>query len=97
MRDVYENVWATQTMRNLPGKPVVASIGYRWFSQDHKLHYSGPGESWWGTDLAVVPKGKGQVVISQLRIVENLGKDPVADKLLQNLIRFCQQSVKPSD
>ena len=54
-------------------------------------HYSGPGKSWWGTDLAVVPKGKGQVVVSQLRIVENLGKDPVADKLLQNLIRFSSQ------
>jgi hypothetical protein len=27
-------------------------------------------------------------VVSQLRIVENLGKDPVADKLLKNLVAF---------
>ena len=84
----YENVWATQTLRDLDAEPIVASIGFKWFSEDHKLHYSGPGESWWGADLAIVPKGQGRIVVSQLRIVENLGKDPVADKILYNLIEF---------
>jgi hypothetical protein len=88
MRDVYENVWATQTLRDMKCEPIVASIGFEWFSHDHKMHYSGPGESWWGADLAIVPRGKGRVVISQLRIIENLGKDPVADKLLRNLLEF---------
>ncbi len=88
MRDIYENVWATHTLRDLKGEPIVASVGFEWFSFDHKLHYSGPGESWWGADLAIVPHGKGRLVVSQLRIVENLGKDPVADMLLQNLIAF---------
>ena len=69
-------------------RPIVASIGFEWFSHDHELQYSGPGESWWGADLAVVPHGKGRAVVSQLRIVENLGKDPVADKLLFNMIDF---------
>jgi hypothetical protein len=95
MRDIYENVWATQTLRDLPQEPIVASIGFdwypqnrKWYSQDYKLHYSGPGESWWGADLVIVPKGQGRLVVSQLRIVQNLGKDPVADKLLRNLIEF---------
>ena len=88
MREVYENVWPKQTLRDLGGEAVVASIGFKWFSRDHELQYSGPGESWWGADLAVVPHGKGRAVLSQLRIVENLGKDPVADKLLFNLIDF---------
>jgi beta-galactosidase len=88
MREVYENVWATQTLQDLGGEPIVASIGFQWFSHDHELQYSGPGESWWGADLAVVPHGKGRAVVSQLRIVENLGKDPVADKLLCNMIEF---------
>jgi hypothetical protein len=88
MRDVYENVWARQTLRDLDGEPIIASIGFEWFSADHKLHYSGPGESWWGADLAVVPKGTGRVIVSQLRLVENLGKDPVADTILGNLISF---------
>ncbi|MCB1119975.1 MAG: hypothetical protein KJT03_00380 [Verrucomicrobiae bacterium] len=88
MRDVYENVWATQTLRAIGGEALVASIGFDWFSREHKLHYSGPGESWWGSDLTVVPLGKGKALISQLRIIENLGKDPVADRLLFNIIRF---------
>jgi hypothetical protein len=88
MRDVYENVWATQTLRDLAGEPIVASIGFEWFSADHTLHYSGPGESWWGADLAVVPNGAGRVIVSQLRLVENLGKDPVADRILRNMISF---------
>jgi len=88
MRDVYENVWARQTLQNLGGKALVASIGFAWFSYEHKLHYSGPGAAWWGADLALVPLGKGRCIVSQLRIVENLGRDPVADKLLRNLIAF---------
>jgi hypothetical protein len=88
MRDLYENVWAMQSLRDLAVEPIVASIGFQWFSGEHKLHYSGPGESWWGADLAVVPKGEGRLIVSQLRIVGNLGKDPVADKLLGNLMRF---------
>lgn len=87
MRDTYENVWATQSLRDMEVEPIVASIGFKWFSEDHKLHYSGPGESWWGVDLAIVPHGKGRIVVSQLRIVENLGKDPVADILLRNMIQ----------
>ena len=88
MREIYENVRATQTLLNLDGETIVASIGFEWLSQDRKLQYSGPGESWWGGDLAVVPHAKGRSVVSQLRIVENLGRDPVADKILYNLITF---------
>ncbi|TWT84061.1 Beta-glucuronidase [Planctomycetes bacterium CA13] len=88
MRDIYENVWAAQSLRDMEVEPIVASIGFKWFSENHKLHYSGPGESWWGSDLAIVPHGEGRVIISQLRIVENLGSEPVADKLLFNLIEF---------
>ena len=65
MRDIYENVWATTTLRDLtvPGNSefntVVGSIGFDWFSREHKMHYSGPGASWWGSDIAVIPFGKG--------------------------------------
>jgi hypothetical protein len=94
MRDVYENVWPTMTLRNLKGKDVtaveniVASIGFDWFSVNHKMHYSGPGTSWWGSDLPILSIGKGRCIISQLRLKNNLGKDPVADKILLNLIDF---------
>jgi hypothetical protein len=32
--------------------------------------------------------GKGRCIVSQLRLVENLGKDPVADKILINLVEW---------
>lgn len=94
MRDIYENVWARKTLRNLKSKDdtaietVVGSMGFDWFSRGHKMHYSGPGEEWWGSDVALFPMGKGRVIISQLQLIQHLDKDPVADKIMSNLIDF---------
>lgn len=94
MRNVYENVWPKTTLRDLKGpkdgniETLVGTVAYDWFSEDHKLNYSGPGASWWGSDMAIVPSVKGRYLISQLRLVENLGKDPVADKILFNMIDY---------
>jgi len=91
MGAVYENVWAEITLIGVGGQTVVGAIGFDWFPDydRSKRHYYGPGDTWWGADLAIVPLGKGRCIASQLRLVENLGKDPVADKILHNLIRFC--------
>lgn len=43
------------------------------------------------TELAVVPLGRGRCIASQLRLVDNLGKDPVADRILFNLINWTSQ------
>lgn len=94
MRDIYENVWARKTLRNLQGKgdtaieTVVGSMGFDWFSREHKMHYSGPGEEWWGSDVALFPMGKGLVIVSQLQLLQHLDKDPVADKIMSNLMTF---------
>jgi beta-galactosidase len=94
MRDIYENVWATTTLRDLTIRDnpkvetIVGSIGFDWFSREHKMHYSGPGASWWGSDVVEIPMGKGHCIVSQLRLIENLDKDPVADKILANLIKY---------
>ncbi|MEM7380824.1 MAG: hypothetical protein AAF361_06440 [Bacteroidota bacterium] len=94
MRGIYENVWPRTTLRNLKGtessavETIVGTVAFDWFSVEHKMNYSGPGSSWWGSDLAIIPSGRGRYVISQLRLLENLGKDPVADKILLNMINF---------
>jgi hypothetical protein len=94
MRNEYEHVWAPITLTNLRGltgetpEVVVAAIGHQWFSREHKLHYSGPGASWWGADLAIIPVGKGRCVVSQLKLLPHLGKDPAADLIWNNLLRF---------
>jgi len=91
MLDIYENIWAKTTLRDLEingqkATPIVASIGFDWFSKTHQLQYLGPGESWYGSDLAILPFGKGRCVVSQLRLVENLGKDPVAEIVFWNML-----------
>ena len=94
MRNTYENIWPNRTLRNLEGadqqqiETLVASIGFDWFSREHKMHYTGPGKSWWGSDMAIIPYGDGRCFVSQLRLINNLDKDPVADKILGNIIRY---------
>ena len=47
-------------------------------------HYNGPGEVWWAADVLEAELGKGKMLLSTLQIINYLGKDPVADKLLFN-------------
>jgi hypothetical protein len=51
----------------------------------------GPGDVWWGADVAIAPYGDGRFIASQLRLVENVGKDPAADKIFYNLILFAAE------
>jgi len=90
MGPVYENVFAQSSLLDVPGEAIAVSIGFDWFPEFDRLrrHYYGPGDAWWGTDLGVVPVEKGRCIVSRLRLVENLGKDPAADRILFNLIRF---------
>jgi hypothetical protein len=90
MGPVYENVWAQSTLLDVGGETIAGAIGFDWFPDYDlsKRHYYGPGDVWWGADVAVAPLDKGRCIVSQLRLVENLGKDPVADKILFNLIRW---------
>jgi hypothetical protein len=91
MRELYENVYPIKTIRALEGETLVASVAFTWFNVENNLHFSGPKESWWGADMAIVSHGKGRCLISELRILPNLGKDPVADKILFNMIRYFTQ------
>ena len=51
---------------------------------------------WWGSDILVRPYGNGRLVFTHLRILENIGTDPVADQLFVNLLKhFSRRSVPP--
>lgn len=95
LRNTYENIWPQRTLRNikvngekLNEQPIVASIGFDWFSRGHKLGYKGPGDSWWGADLSFVNFGEGKYLLSQFNVLDYLDQDPVADKLIFNIINF---------
>jgi beta-galactosidase len=93
MGPVYENVWSQSTLQDVVGETLAGAIGFDWFPDYDlgKRHYYGPGDVWWGSDLAIAPIGQGRCILSQLRLVDNLGQDPVADKILYNLIEFASQ------
>ena len=95
LRNTYENIWPQKSLRDIKvnglrikEKPIVASIAFDWFSKGHKMGYQGPGSSWWGADMTFIPVKKGHYLVSQFQLLENLGKDPVADKMLFNIITF---------
>lgn len=89
MGQIYENVWAPQTLMGTGGELIVGSVSHGWYQgEQDSQHHQGPSPAWYGMDMGVVPHGKGRYVLSAVRIVENLGADPVADRILFNLIEW---------
>ncbi|NKB68275.1 MAG: hypothetical protein GKR89_14530 [Candidatus Latescibacteria bacterium] len=63
------------------------NITYDWYSGlKHKQNYIGVSEAFHGADLAPIAHGKGTYILCTYRIVENLAKDPIADRLLRNML-----------
>jgi len=92
MGQVYENVWSPYVLKDMGGELIVGSVSYGFYAapDTDKQCYKGPEPAFYGMDMGIVPHGEGRYVVNTLRLIENLGKDPVADKLLLNLIDFCE-------
>lgn len=91
MGQIYQNVCAAETIVGLNAPPIVGSISYEVPIGDGPLlNYHGPGKAWWGADMISVPYGAGQFILSTLPLQESLGSDPVAEKILYNLIRWAE-------
>tara|TARA_R110002049_G_scaffold45604_2_gene132912 strand:+ start:12163 stop:15099 length:2937 start_codon:yes stop_codon:yes gene_type:complete len=90
MHGVYENVHPDVAMAKQKGNYIAGAIGYDHFPNKDRMkrHYNGPGEVWWAADVMETPFGKGKMLLSTLRIIEFLDKDPVAEKLLYNMINY---------
>jgi len=91
MSGLYENVCPDKSIcRPAEGKYLAGVITY---DQNKNMdimlrHYNGIGDVVYAADVLLVEKGKGKMLYSTMKISENLGKDPVADKLLFNMIKF---------
>ena len=95
MGQTYENVWAMKTLTGLNTQPIVGAVTHDFYPMKRNIpDYLGPEPAWWGTDLGVVQQGQGRFILSSLRLVDNLGKDPVADRILFNLIEYAASAVK---
>jgi hypothetical protein len=47
-----------------------------------------------GVHLGVWEFGRGRFIVNTLRIAENLGKDPAADRLFCNMLNFASRDTK---
>ena len=64
------------------------NITYDWYAGlKHKQNYIGVTEAFHGADLTQIAYGNGKYILCTHRIVENLGTDPVADRLLSNMLK----------
>ncbi len=90
MHGVYENIHPRSSLSKLKGEYIAGMIGYDHFPNNDVMvrHYNGPGEVWWAADVLQKNVGKGKMLLSTLRILNHLGKDPVAEMVLFNMINF---------
>jgi beta-galactosidase len=90
MGQEYENVWSPYVLKDMGNDLIVGSVSYGFYAGDktHLQSYIGPEPAFYGMDMGVVAHGKGRYVLNTLRLIENLGADPVADKILFNLINW---------
>lgn len=93
MHGAYENVHPISSMSKQEGTYIAGMIGYDHFPNNEimRRHYNGTGEVWWAADVLEAKIGEGKMLLSTMLIIENLGKDPVADKLLLNMIEFASK------
>lgn len=67
---------------------ICGNITYDWYAGlKHKQNYLGVTAAFHGANLTQIAHGRGAYTLCTHRIVENLGKDPVADRLFRNLLR----------
>ncbi len=95
MHGVYENVHPVVSMSKQKGTYIAGMIGYDHFPNNNIMvrHYNGPGEVWWAADVLEANIGKGKMLMSTLRIIDFLEKDPVAEKLLYNMMNYAASVV----
>ncbi len=90
MSDVYENIAPTISLRNFKGNNIVQTVAFDRIPDGNilKRNYIGSGEVWAGSDLSIVKYGKGKMVLSTLKLIENLNYDPVSEIILLNIIKY---------
>ena len=88
MGQEYQNVVSRWSIVEPKSDWICGNITYDWYSDlRHKQNYTGVTEAFHGADLTQLPHGEGAYLLCTHRIVENLAKDPVADRLLSNLLK----------
>lgn len=88
----WQNVAARKTLVNLDVPSIAGSVSWQAYHD-----YRAETKAWHGVDLGILPFGKGRMILSTLEILPHLGKDPLADKMLRNLLAFARQQQQAID
>lgn len=93
MRQVYRNTVAPRTFREVSDEDICGSFDTTPIASGH---YMTDETDWWGSDILVRRYGQGRMVFTYLRVLENLGRDPVAERLFVNLVNHFAKRALPS-
>ncbi|MAQ59873.1 MAG: hypothetical protein CMC49_01410, partial [Flavobacteriaceae bacterium] len=90
MSGTYENIAPTITLRGIDAENLVNTIAFDRIPDGNimKRNYIGSGDVWSGSDLSIVKHGDGKIILSTLKLIQNLGYDPVAEIVLMNMINY---------
>jgi hypothetical protein len=90
MRQPYRNVVPAVTFVEASDEDIAGSFDTRPIAAGHAAD---PPE-WWGSDILVARYGSGRLVFTHVRVLEHLGKDPLADRIFVNMLHhFARRSV----
>ena len=68
---------------------ISGNVTYDWHAgSKHKQNYTGVTAAFHGAELTQISHGEGSYILCTHRIVENFGKDPVAERLFSNLVSW---------
>ncbi|MBN2582775.1 MAG: hypothetical protein JXL80_06870 [Planctomycetes bacterium] len=76
-----------EDVRKAGGRTIMGGIGAHMWTK--------PDEYIWNGLIDEVPVGRGKVLLVQMTLLDHVDKDPVARRLLRNLIAYAYASIKP--
>jgi hypothetical protein len=90
MSGTYENIAPTITLRGIDAENLVNTVAFDRIPNGNimKRNYIGSGDVWSGSDLSIVKHGDGKIILSTLKLIQNIGYDPVAEIVLMNMINY---------
>jgi hypothetical protein len=92
MGQPYRNVLPPKTFIETGDEDISGTLDLRPAQSGESVDAS----AWWGTDLLLRRYGSGRIVFTHLRVLENLGEDPVADCIFVNMLRHFSRRSIPS-
>ena len=97
MDEPYHEVAPAESFYELEAEDAPAQT-ITWFRPEdedkvNKRNYLGGEDLWHGTDIAIKSFGEGHIILSSLILRTKIGRDSVANRLLQNLISHAESLI----